>query len=413
MKRPTSEQYRVYLYQEPIARLIRHDDFTRLVLDERYINDSRRAVLGLRFEENLRARHAVNMRLPAWFSNLLPEGRLREWIGKARGVPIEREMELLAQVGHDLPGAVQVLPVDEPLQPELVERNGSELSPPGTGEPTPVALWRFSLAGVGLKFSMLAKGDRFTAPAVGEGGDWIVKLPDSKYPDVPRNEFAMMTLARAIGINVPDVRLVHREEIDSMPDRVWPPGELFAYAVRRFDRGKNRELIHIEDMAQVRGFYPDEKYSGTFETVGSLVFRGRDVAGLQEFARRLVFDVMIGNGDAHLKNWSLIYNDPRIASLSPAYDLVATTPCRPAEDGPEDLGLKFGGSRRFEKVQLSNFANLDARLRANAGLADLAAELVGRVAREWACAADILAENPTLREAIKSHIDKMSNQLRT
>jgi serine/threonine-protein kinase HipA len=60
-------------------------------------------------------------------------------------------------------------------------------------------------------------------------------------------------------------------------------------------------------MAQVRGFYPDPdgnslgKYSGSFETIGALVYRGRDTDALREFARRLAFNVLIGNGDAHLK----------------------------------------------------------------------------------------------------------------
>lgn len=77
-------------------------------------------------------------------------------------------------------------------------------------------LWSFSLAGVALKFSMLAQGDRLTIPAFGEGGDWIVKLPDSRYPEVPRNELAMMTLAKAVGIDVPEVRLVHRDLVESL-----------------------------------------------------------------------------------------------------------------------------------------------------------------------------------------------------
>jgi serine/threonine-protein kinase HipA len=151
---------------------------------------------------------------------------------------------------------------------------------------------------------MLAKGDRLTMPAFGAGGDWIVKLPDQAYPDVPRNEFAMMSLAGAVGINVPEVRLVHRDEIDGLPSGVWSSPEEWAYAVRRFDRTEDRERIHIEDLAQVRNVYPDAKYQGNYETVAGLVYRGNDADSLREFARRLVFTVLISNGDAHLKNWS-------------------------------------------------------------------------------------------------------------
>jgi serine/threonine-protein kinase HipA len=104
------EQFRVYLHDRLIGHLHRRDDLTRFVFASDYWSDPNRAVLGLRFEENPRERHRANMRLPPWFSNLLPEGRLRDWIADADKISVKREMELLAQVGYDLPGAVRVLP---------------------------------------------------------------------------------------------------------------------------------------------------------------------------------------------------------------------------------------------------------------------------------------------------------------
>ena len=143
---------------------------------------------------------------------------------------------------------------------------------------------RFSLAGVGMKFSMLRNGDRLTLPAHGEGGDWIVKTPDIRFRDVPRNEFAMMTLAGAVGCDVPEIGLVPRERVDGrLPASVWPEHEEFAYAIRRFDRDERRGLVHIEDLAQVRNFYPERKYEGNFETIASLVYRGRDTESLLEY----------------------------------------------------------------------------------------------------------------------------------
>lgn len=407
MTRESEEQFRVYLHDRPIAVLHRRGDFTRFVFDTDYVNDSHRAVLGLFFEENLQAPHTANMRLPSWFSNLLPEGRLREWIAAARGTSLVREMELLAQVGLDLPGAVRLLPADTPLPVDLTEHQGV-VHREGDVAST---VWRFSLAGVGLKFSMLSQGDRFTAPAFGEGGDWIVKLPDRKYPGVPRNELVMMTLAGAAGIEVPEVKLVHRDQIESLPDRVWSQGEVYAYAVRRFDRGKRRELIHIEDFAQVRGFYPDEKYAGSFETVAALVYRRRDTEALREFARRLAFSVLIGNGDAHLKNWSLIYRDSRTPTLAPAYDLVATSVYRPSDLGPENLALKFGRSKRFESVTLGTFAGLDAKLGAHAGLVDVVASFVLRVVAEWARVAELFGEDDERRNEIGSLIARRAKSL--
>ena len=93
-----------------VGTLVQRGDHTRFVLDESYLADPDRPVLGLIFEQNPSAKHAAALRLPIWLSNLLPEGRLREWIAADRKVSPRREMELLAHVGQDLPGAVRIVP---------------------------------------------------------------------------------------------------------------------------------------------------------------------------------------------------------------------------------------------------------------------------------------------------------------
>jgi len=391
--------YAVWLHERRVGTLLSHGDTTRFVLDPGYAQDPNRVVLGLRFEEDLGAQHRAHMRLPPWFSNLLPEGRLRQWIAQARGVSEAREMQLLAEVGHDLPGAVRVTAESAPVSSATPPAR--EVVSAGAIAGMAEQIWRFSLAGVGLKFSMLQQGDRFTAPGVGEGGDWIIKLPDSTYSQVPLNEYAMMTLARLTGIEVPEIRRVHRDQLADVPARLWPSGEDWGYAVKRFDRLADGNRVHLEDLAQVRGFYPEDKYRGSFETVASLIHRGRDVDSLVAFTRRLAFNILIGNGDAHLKNWSLRYADPRVPRLSPAYDLVATAVYRPAED-PENLGLRFGRSRRFEAVSLANFASLQRRLGVD-GVVDLpgvARDLVARVEAGWPEAAEVLAGERWLMKGI-------------
>jgi hypothetical protein len=142
-----------------------------------------------------------------------------------------------------------------------------------------------------------------------------------------RTRFSLDADAGAVGIDVPEVRLVPRDLVDErLPAGVWPEYEEFAHAIRRLDRDEQRGLIHIEDLAQVRNVYPEHKYDGNFETVASLIYRGRDTESLVEFTRRLTFSVLISNADYHLKNWSLIYPDGRIPRLSPAY--VSAPGCR-------------------------------------------------------------------------------------
>jgi len=254
-------------------------------------------------------------------------------------------MELLAQVGADLPGAVRIL--DEGGTPGPLTGTGIKIDANAVDLKADPGTWRFSLAGVGLKFSMLKTGDRLTLPAYGQGGDWIVKLPDPYHQDVPRNEHAMMELASHAGIEVPEHALVPRNTLANLPGNAWQGQEEFAYAVRRFDRGQGRTLIHIEDFAQVKNVYPyyDGKYEGNFETVANYIYRSRDLNALREFARRLTFNILIHNSDAHLKNWSLIYKDQRIPTLSPAYDLVSTGFYGIGSES-DDLGLKFGGKDR-------------------------------------------------------------------
>ena len=199
---PREYHFGVWLRDRPVGTLAQRGDHTRFFLNTEYLTDPERPVLGLVFEQDLRARQSAALRLPPWFSNLLPEGRLRDWIAAERGVSAQREMELLAQTGHDLPGAVRVRPIEAP---EDVYEHWEEPSATPTTSKSTDSPWRFSLAGVALKFSMLAVQDRLTLPATGQGGDWIVKLPDRLHPDVPRNEFAMMTLADNAGIEVPEL----------------------------------------------------------------------------------------------------------------------------------------------------------------------------------------------------------------
>lgn len=378
---PDTAHYRVFLYDQHVGQIQRRLSSTRFVFEESYLASQNRAILGLGFEENLTKAWSGIGRLPEWFSNLLPEGKLREWVGAAQGVSVHQEMDLLARLGHDLPGAVRVVASSDPLPVGTSWLEPEDPSPTSRGEEH----WRFSLAGVGMKFSMLEGGGRFTAPAVGERGDWIVKTPDQSHACVPYNEYAMMTLARHAGIEVPEVRLVSRDALGEIPHGVWG-AESFAFAVRRFDRGPERQLIHIEDFAQVRGWYPEQKYRGKFESLAGYVYRGHDTDSLREFARRLTFNALIGNGDAHLKNWSLIYRDKRRPTLSPAYDIVSTVPYIKRDDA----GLSFCGSKEFGSVSPGCFRRLERKLRSQASLDDVVEQVTKRALVCVEIAADIL-----------------------
>jgi serine/threonine-protein kinase HipA len=150
---------------------------------------------------------------------------------------------------------------------------------------------------------------------------------------------------------------------------------------------------------------------GSFETIAALVYRNRDIEALREFARRLAFNMLIGNGDAHLKNWSLIYRDPRIPTLAPAYDLLASFIYRPQALGAEAMALRFGPSMRFEDMRASAFARLDGKLGTQADLGDIARDMARRVPSEWPQAADVLASHPQMRGQIQQFMQARAIQL--
>ncbi|QNG17880.1 type II toxin-antitoxin system HipA family toxin [Rhodococcus triatomae] len=390
-----------------VGRILQRGDVARFVFDDDYWDNPQRHVLGLWFEDNPRQSPQASLNLPRWFSNLLPEGPLREWIARDRGVPAQRELQLLLQIGHDLPGAVEVVAGDEHDVPVDAF---DDLSARASEPPEGTSPWKFSLAGVGLKFSMLRRGDRLSIPARTELGDWIVKFPDAVHPEVPSNEFASMSLAREVGIECPRIELLHRDELPDVPDVMWPGQEERAYAVARFDRLADGGRVHIEDLAQVRNFYPVDKYSGSFETVGGLVYRNEDSASLREFVRRLTFNVLIGNGDAHLKNWSLIYRDGRRAQLSPAYDVVSTAGYYPS-DRPDDLGLKFGGTKNQERIGRPQFDRMQRLLQVeNADVLDVVDETIEGFLEAWAGASrDLFPE--TARAWIDRNVQSTATRL--
>jgi serine/threonine-protein kinase HipA len=133
----------------------------------------------------------------------------------------------------------------------------------------------------------------------------------------------MMTWASAAGIDVPDHRLVRGELLNGLLDGQIKKDDI-AYAVRRFDRTPVGR-VHQEDFAQVLDIAPIHKDRGSQDLVGQVLLNECPEVDFQEYVRRLVFCIVSGNTDEHLKNWSLQYPDTRSARLSPAYDLQAVT----------------------------------------------------------------------------------------
>jgi serine/threonine-protein kinase HipA len=371
--------------------------------EQDYIDDENRPTLSLSFKGStgglVTTMRPIGRRVPPFFSNLLPEGSLREYLAKLAGVNPEREFFLLAVLGADLPGALVVTPLEGAAQQKDAHHHGEGGADRDDRLPREHAL-RFSLAGVQLKFSavMEASGG-LTIPADGIGGSWIVKLPSARYSAVPENEFAMLELARRAGITVPENRLVDIATIKGLPEDARTVGGK-ALAVERFDRTPGGEPVHMEDFAQVFGQYPNNKYDfRSYANIASVLWAETRESDTFEFVRRLVFSVLIGNADMHLKNWSLLYPDRRTPVLSPGYDFVATLPYIPNDN----LALNFGGSRSLLKItpdQMRRFADT-ARVPASP-LWRIAVETAERTVAQW----KILEQKDLLPKDLRAAIEK-------
>ncbi len=395
----------VYLYDKKVATLtLLPGDSTLLAFEENYIEDENRPILSLGFKDSfgqlITEHRPVRTRIPPFFSNLLPEGPLREYLAKRAGVKSEREFHLLWVLGKDLPGAVRIEPGDDAKWPG--DDKESNLVSANTARENAL---RFSLAGVQLKFSAVTKAHGgLTIPAQGAGGSWIVKLPSAVYPGVPENEYAMMEFARMLGLDVPETRLVPIKDIEGLPEGMDQlGGETFA--IKRFDRADDGSAVHIEDFAQIFNVFPDRKYErASYRNIADVIAAEIGDDGIEEFVKRLVFNALIGNADMHLKNWSLIYPDRRNAKLAPAYDFVSTVGYLP----DENMALTLGRSKRFAELnedQLRQFA-IKARL-AEKYIIDIATKMTEAFDDLWPQAKKEFALSKTLITSIEKHRKKV------
>ncbi|MBC6986670.1 type II toxin-antitoxin system HipA family toxin [Alteromonas sp. BZK5] len=394
----------VLLYGEPIATITNvGNDRTLFAFMDSYINDESRPVLGLGFKDSLggllTSFKPTQNKLTPFFSNLLPEETMRNYLAERAGVNPAREFFLLWVLGQDLAGAITVEPADGEALPPNVHQ--------GIEDKTKIdAPMRFSLAGVQLKFSAVQQANGgLTIPATGKGGSWIVKLPSSRFDAVPENEYSMMELARLLGMDVPETQLLSINQIANIPDGIGKFGDAFknaqAFVIKRFDRAGD-QAVHIEDFAQVFGVYPQDKYKkASMRNIAQVIgIEGQD-EDIAEFTRRLVFNTLIGNADMHLKNWSVIYKDKRTASIAPAYDFVSTIPYIP----DDSASLKVSRSKKFSDFTLDELSHLAAKAMLPEKLVlDTAKQTVACFHEVWAKEKAHLPLTKSVIEAIETHL---------
>ena len=292
--------------------------------------------------------------LPPFFAGLLPEGLRLTALVSSLKTSTDDMFSLFAASGTESVGDVYAVPEVEGVnstglvREEFDKVSFIELFEKSVGSADYSARLRDpSISGVHPKISssMLS----FPVGVTNRNRRYILKLGPKKYPRLVENEFFFMRMAKACGLEVAEVQIVKDKNQES------------ALLVERFDRKYNKgikgfERLHVEDACQFLDRYPQDKYRISISEVaeGIQLFCTSPIVEIAKFIRIISFSYLIGNGDMHAKNISLISSSKPNSrlSLSPAYDLLSTLPY-----GDQKMALKIDG--KDDKIRgkvLASFA---------------------------------------------------------
>lgn len=271
-----------------------------------------------------------NARTRPFFEGLLPEGASREQIARLRGLSPDNAFGLLAEIGAECAGAVVIVPGGTSLPSAAMSGvawlTDDELAARIADLPThPLGVGadvRLSLGGVQEKLLVTRTADgRFGKPSCGIPSTHLIKPSTDTWEGIAINEAFCIRLAQSCNLPTVAFELVDRWSVSCL-------------VVERFDRVTDAasgtiHRLHQEDMCQALGRLPSEKYQaerGPSCADVTALLRAESAApalDINTFVRAVAFNYLIGNSDAHGKNFALLYGagGPRLA---PLYDLVCT-----------------------------------------------------------------------------------------
>lgn len=349
MAKPTLE---VYLHSELAGVLLRKSNGNLQFRYEESYLEAKGPPLSVNLP--LRSEAYPHRDCLAFFGNLLPEEDVRKQVALATGISAANDYKLLERFGGDVAGAVTLAPLDraeEETEPDSLEVLSAErLDQLLTQLPQrPLAVdekgeVRMSLAGAQSKLPVVeVEGGFALPPGSGRPTTHILKPQPKRFPGLVANEFFCMRLAAEAGLRVAEVK------------RAKTTSGLPFLIVSRYDRDLTHEPIrrlHQEDFCQALGKLYVEKYQheggpGVREAMTLIdevsMAPARD---RQQLWLALAFNVLIGNCDAHGKNYSLLYDSPA-PSLAPFYDLLSTAAY--GELTPR-LAMSIDGAAHLEEV---------------------------------------------------------------
>lgn len=275
--------------------------------------------------------------LPIFEMNL-PEGALKERFRNefAKTIPQFDDLDLLAIVGSSQIGRLRYSRQAR-LEEDVPTQNLDELLQyRGTGDLFAQLLDRFArYSGIsGVQPKLLLRDEKAPEKLAVRGATHIVKAFDpGQFPELAANEFLCTSGAAAAGIATPRLQLSEDRKL---------------LVVERFDLTAQGTYLGMEDFCVLDGRRAHGRYDGSYENIArriaDFVSPGALAQAREQFALMVAYACAIENGDAHLKNFCVIYENPeREVRLAPAYDIVSTTPYLPRDT----LALTLSGSKQF------------------------------------------------------------------
>ena len=273
----------------------------------------------------------------AFFGGLLPENpNMRELLAKKYNINVNDDFKLLKEIGRDCAGALSFHEMTEPQKSyQMLKIEGSILSDEELTkylEELPYRPYlgkRLSLAGAQEKTAVCVINGKIALPNDDIPTTHIIKTALPKYVQSIQNEYICMKVAKEIGLEVAEVE-------------IRKVGEIEFLLVERFDRKYSNNLecerILQEDFAQSLGVQARDKYKVTFKDCLKVLNQTAIPANSKlRFVRQVIFNYLIGNTDAHAKNFSVYLTNDGI-TLTPAYDLL----CSSIYDCDQRIAMKIG-----------------------------------------------------------------------
>jgi serine/threonine-protein kinase HipA len=327
---PTLRALDVYLAGAHVGKLYRPGSGRLAFEYDAAVADQAAGDLLLSASLPVQAERFPNGQTRPFFEGLLPEGAVREQVARERGVSTENAFGLLAEIGAECAGAVAVVPEGE--QPASTDTSSvrwlseEELADALANLPThPLGGGtdvRVSLGGVQQKLVVTrAPNGRFGQPLGGAPSTHIIKPSIAGWTDIAANEAFCLRVAQCCGLS-------------TAASATAEIGTTTCLVVERFDRTLTDDMrivrIHQEDFCQALGILPGSKYE--FEGGPSIAriiallraISAAPAADVNAFLRAVGINYLVGNSDAHGKNFALLY-DPGVGPrLAPLYDVVST-----------------------------------------------------------------------------------------